>query len=205
MSDLSLRSSPSAVRNAPAIAAVLADQLKPGMRVVEVGCGTGQHAACMVDQIADMTWQPTDVVPETETIMAWRERAQNAACILPPRALDVSAPEHWVALDRFDALYSANTLHIMPWASCEHLFAGAARVIRAGGLMCIYGPFHDGDRPTSDSNERFDRELRAQPGGMGIRDLQRVRALAASCDWLEYAHYHMPANNQMLIWRRAET
>lgn len=195
--------SPACERNADPIGAVLADWLRPGTRLLEVGCGTGQHAAYIIDRLPGVHWQPSDRSVDCESVAHWRATAGDGSRIAAPVALDVCEAAQWSALDASDAVFSANTLHIMTWSACVALFERAAAHVDVGGLLCVYGPFHDGETPDSESNARFDADLRARGQGMGIRDLARVRALAARCNWLECAHYRMPANNRMLIWRRA--
>ena len=195
--------SPACERNAGPIVAVLADWLPAGTRLLEIGCGTGQHAAYMIDHLPGVSWQPSDRGVDRDSVAYWRATASAAARIAPPVPLDVCDAAQWSALAPSDALFTANTLHIMPWSACVALFENAPAHITEAGLLFVYGPFHDDGQPSSDSNAQFDRDLRARGQGMGIRDLRDVRALAARCGWLECAHYRMPANNQLLIWRQA--
>jgi len=45
-------------------------------------------------------------------------------------------------------------------AAVERMFAGIGRVLQAGGMLCLYGPFNYGGNYTSDSNARFDAWLK---------------------------------------------
>ncbi len=60
-----------------------------------------------------------------------------------------------------------NMIHIAPWSACEGLIAGAARVLPAGGLLYLYGPYKIDGRHTASSNAAFDAQLRAPKRGVG--------------------------------------
>lgn len=200
-----LRGSPACERNADAIGEVLADWLDSGDRLLEIGSGTGQHAAYLIDRLSGVIWQPSDRQVDDETIGAWSATAVSRERILAPLRLDVTNAQDWQRLGAFDAVFSANTLHIMPWPSVVACFAGLGEVCPPATKVMIYGPFHRQGKPTSDSNARFDAELRAAGTGMGIRSLEAVQSLAAANGLLQLAHYQMPANNQLLVWRRGES
>ncbi len=199
-----LRSSPSCERNREALGAVLEIWLTPGT-LLEVGSGTGQHAAYLIDRLDGVQWQPSDRTPDHGSINGWAATAESSARIHPALALDATSYDQWCQLPDFDALLTVNTLHIMDWDAVIALFSNAARQARDGTLFLMYGPFHVGGKPTSEGNAVFDVQLRAEETGMGIRDIGEVRALACSSGWVEIAHYHMPANNQMLVLERKRT
>ena len=202
MAVTALRSSPSCERNQEPIAHVLRDWFAGGVRVLEVGSGTGQHAAYLTAHLDGCVWQPTDVQPDHVTISGWRALAATPERILDAQPLDVLQPAHWTPFaGAFDAAFTANTLHIMPWEAVVALWSGLAETMLEEARFAVYGPFHRDGKPTSDSNARFDEELRSAGTGMGIRDLGEIRALAARHGWLERAHYQMPANNQMLLFQ----
>ncbi len=200
------RSAPAAARNAAPIGQVVADWLAPFEgTVLEVGCGTGEHAAACSALTPHLCWLPTDREPDVATIMAWRERAAHPERVAAPAALDVDDVSHWRRFEQVAAVFSVNTLHIMSWNSVTRLFASAAAACRAGGLLLIYGPLHVRGQATSPGNAVFDTQLRDADVGMGIRDLEAVRSEASGRGWIERAHYAMPANNQMLVWQRDDT
>ena len=120
--------------------------------------------------------------------------------LLGPLALNV-AEDPWPPTG-FDAVFSANTTHIMHWHEVEALFAGAGRVLRSGGLFVLYGPFNYGNHYTSESNARFDRHLRARDPESGIRDFEALDALAAASGMTLHRDFAMPANNHTLCWRK---
>ncbi len=120
--------------------------------------------------------------------------------MLPALELDVCSTQ-WPR-GSFVAVYSANTAHIMAWSAVARMFEGVARALAPDGCFFLYGPFHDGGRHTSRSNEDFDRELRAADPTMGLRDALRVRYLAADVGLLAEGDLALPANNRILIFRK---
>ncbi len=199
-----LRSSPSCERNQEALGAVLEMWLTPGT-LLEVGSGTGQHAAYLIDRLDGVQWQPSDRVPDHGSINGWAATAVSSDRIRPALVLDARSSSQWRQLPDFDALLTVNTLHIMDWDAVSALFSNAAMQARDETRFLVYGPFHVGGKPTSEGNAVFDVQLRAEESGMGIRDIGEVRALACRTGWVELAHYHMPANNQMLVFERRRT
>lgn len=199
-----MRTSPAATRNADPIARVLSDWFGTlEGTLLEIGCGTGQHAAALSERVPGLRWLPSDLAPDVPTIEAWRASAPDPARIADPVALDVTAPSDWRAHRDLAAVFTVNTLHIMPWRAVGALFRQSAAACRAGARLLVYGPMHIGGRPTGPGNARFDRDLRARGDGAGIRDLEAVRSIAALHDWIELARYRMPADNQALVWQRA--
>jgi SAM-dependent methyltransferase len=186
-------------RNKDPILEVLRPLLADCSRVVEVGAGTGQHAVHFARQLAHLEWQPTDRREYLPGIVA-RIAAEGTANLCPPVELDVMQSE-WPPLTA-DAVYSANTLHIMSWTEVEAFYRGVGRILGEGGLLAVYGPFRYAGRFTSDSNAAFDRSLRSRDPASGIRDFESVNELAAAQGLALEADRAMPANNQLLVWRR---
>lgn len=193
-------------RNKDPILAVLERWLPRPARVLEVGAGSGQHAVHFTRRLARLVWHPTELeanLPALQERIAAEGRLQPAqgSALDAAAALDVSRgpwPE-----GPFDAVFSANTIHIMARASVPDLLAGAARVLRAGGLLLLYGPFSDGGEHTAPSNKAFDTQLRTISPLMGVRDADWISALAAELGFEPVADVVMPANNRTLIYRRA--
>jgi SAM-dependent methyltransferase len=167
-------------------------------KVLEIGSGTGQHAVHFAAHLPHLIWQPSDVAENLPGIELWRAEATRSN-LLPALALDVNQPQ-WPDTGA-DAVFSANTLHIMSWSEVRLLFAGVGRVLSPGGVLAVYGPFNYGGRHTSESNARFDRMLRSQDPGSGIRDFEAVDALAAEQQLALQRDVPMPANNRTLVWR----
>ena len=117
----------------------------------------------------------------------------------PPIALDVNGP--WPR-GRYDAVFSANTLHIMGWPDVVRLFESLPGVLDDDATLAIYGPFNLGGTFTSESNAAFDASLRARDPRQGLRDAEAVDAIARAAGFAHLENRAMPANNRCLVWRR---
>lgn len=185
-------------RNRAPILSVLRDIFSGSRRVLEIGSGTGEHAIFFGEHLPHLVWQTSDLAQNHASILAWQQDAQLAN-LLPPLVLNVTSTD-WPA-GPFDAVFSANTCHIMAWQDVEKMFAGIARILSLGGVAAIYGPFNYEGSFSSPGNAQFDATLRAQAPHMGIRDFEAVNALAAGEGLILVADYSMPANNRLLVWR----
>ena len=164
---------------------------------LEIGSGTGQHAAFFAAHLPHLLWQTSDVAENHASIDAWIDGVDNAR---PPMVLDVDGDE-WPEYG-YDAAFSANTAHIMHWPTVVHMFHGLAGILEPGAVFALYGPFNYRGEYTSPGNQRFDATLRASDPGMGIRDYEAVAELAGSAGMTSLADHAMPANNRMLLWQR---
>ena len=196
-----LPSSAACERNREPILGVLRRWLADRRSVLEIGSGTGQHAVHFAAALPQLAWHCTDLPQNHPGIRAWREHAA-----LPnlhgPETLDVrSGP--WPTR-RFDAVFSANTLHIMGWDAVQALFRGLPKVLAEDGLLLVYGPFNYGGRFTSESNARFDAMLRQDDPDRGIRDFEAVDALARAAGLVLAEDAALPANNRCLVWRSVQ-
>jgi len=192
--------SESCVQNRDPILAILRPLFADRRHVLEIGSGTGQHAVYFAADLPHLVWQTADVPQHHPGIQAWLEEAALPN-VLPPLALDVNDAA-WRS-GRYDAVFSANTLHIMGWPEVERFFAGVGAVLEAGGILAVYGPFNYGGRYTSESNARFDAWLKARDPASGVRDFEAVEALARSQGLVLQQDIAMPANNRTLVWRMA--
>ena len=184
-------------RNKAVILAILLESLQEVHSVLEVGSGTGQHAVHFAAAMPWLAWQPSERPGELDAVLAWRAHAALPN-LHAPITLDVLG--EWPDV-RVDAVFSANTLHIMGWEGVEAFFAGVGRMLGAGGLLAVYGPFNYDGTFTSQSNRQFDRLLKARDPRSGIRDIEAVHALAAQAGLTPQADHAMPANNRLLFWR----
>ena len=193
-------------RNKEAILAVLQEWLPPGAQVLEVGSGSGQHAVFFAQSMAGLAWQPSEL-PANLAGLGERIALEGSSGLAPgaqiprPIALDVSAPVDWPN-QRFDAVFTANTAHIMPASSVPDLLVGAAGVLVPGGLLLVYGPFCDHGIPTAASNVAFDLHLRSLDPAMGVRDAVVIGDQAKGLGLSPVTDIAMPANNRTLIFRR---
>lgn len=194
------QSSPAAIRNGPPILQVLRRILPASGLVLEVASGTGEHAALFARALPGLTWQPTDGAPANlRSIAAWAADG-DASNLLPPLVLDASDPASW-PVKRADAMLAVNLIHIAPWRVAEGLFAGAARLLPPGGPLVLYGPYREAGRHTAESNEAFDRDLRARDPHWGVRDIEAVVELGARCGLRFEERVALPANNLIVVFR----
>ncbi len=181
------------------ILAILRRYLEDGCRVLEIGSGTGQHAVYFGAALSGVTWQTSDRSEYHEGLRMWLAEA-GLANVLPPLNLDVLALP-W-PVTACDAVFSANTAHIMSWPAVATMVAGVGRLLEPGGLFLLYGPFSYAGRHTSPSNAAFDASLRGRDPAMGVRDFEAVDDLARAAGLELVEDNAMPANNRLLVWRR---
>jgi SAM-dependent methyltransferase len=191
-------------RNKEPILAVLRDWLPTDAQVLEIGSGSGQHASHFCRRIPGLLWQSSDpgegLADLQEQINAATAGGLARGSRLPPAiTLDVTRVHQWPR-PGFDAVFTANTLHIMPAPAVPQLLAGAARVLGPGGLLLIYGPFHDGGTHTAASNAAFDSHLRSLDAAMGVRDAREVKDQGRGLGLEPLADLAMPANNRVLVF-----
>jgi cyclopropane fatty-acyl-phospholipid synthase-like methyltransferase len=189
---------PSCDRNQAPILEVLRQHFSEARRVLEIGSGTGQHAVFFAPAFPQATWQTSDVAENLPGIKMWLDEAALPNTP-PPIVLDVNGP--WPPT-RYDAAFTANSLHIMGWPEVQKLFAGLDAVLESNAVFAVYGPFNYDGRFTSDRNRAFDGWLKQRSPASGIRDFEAVDALANAIKLMLVADHAMPANNRMLIWKR---
>jgi len=193
------RTAPAAARNRDPILALLRSSLPATGTVLEIASGSGEHVVHFAAALPALDWQPSDPSPEARgSIAAWRD-ASRLANIRPPIALDAAAADWPVA--RADAILAINMVHISPWAATLGLLAGTARLLPAGGLLYLYGPYRRAGHPLAPSNAAFDADLRARNPQWGLRAVEEVAAAATGLRLAEIVE--MPANNLSLLFRRA--
>jgi len=189
---------PACEENKQPILEVIAPRLGDARSLLEIGSCTGQHAVHFAPAMPHLTWQCSDVAPYLPGMRLWLD--DSPASNLPaPIALDVDGP--WPD-GPFDAVFSANTAHIMSLAQVQRMFMGVGRLLPAGGPFLLYGPFSDGGRHTSPSNAAFDRSLRLRDPLSGVRDLDELRAFAGEAGLTLVEDLAMPVNNRTLVWRK---
>lgn len=194
--------SPAAERNSGPILAVLEAHLPASGRVLEIAAGSGQHAVAFAGSLPDMDWTPSDPSAEARASIAAWAKAAGVPNLREPLALDVLDPATWPE-GPVDAVVCINMIHISPWAATGGLMALAGRVLEPGGLLALYGPYRETDAPLAPSNAAFDDSLKSRDPAWGLRDRDAVVA-AAKAEGLDFAlRVVMPANNLMLLFRRA--
>lgn len=182
-------------RNRGPILAVLKRVFADRKRVLEIGSGTGQHAAYFAPELPQLVWQASDVAENLPGIREW---------VSTPSPLELDVDKEWPAV-RADAVFSANTCHIMSWPQVERMFAGVGRLLPPGGVFALYGPFNYHGKHTSESNARFDAMIRSQDPASGLRDFEDISVLAKAAGLILQEDNAMPANNRLLVWRSSIT
>jgi trans-aconitate methyltransferase len=185
-------------RNREPILQVLREHFADRRRVLEIGSGTGQHAVYFAKALPHTMWQASDRQENLAGIDLWLDEAR---LLNTPPAMLLDVAGDW-PVEQFDAVFGANILHIMSWPEVEHMFAGLRMTLSPTAKLAIYGPFNYRGLFTSDSNAAFDRALKVEAPHRGIRDFERVDALAKTIGLKLVADIAMPANNRCLVWQR---
>ena len=165
--------------------------------ILEIGTGTGQHAVYFAEKLPHLVWRSSDLRASHAGIQLWLDEA-NLANTPPPLLLDVNQPR-WPELE-VNAVFCANTIHIIGWDSVKAMIAGAGRLLPDKGLLVLYGPFNYNNAYTSESNARFDIWLKQRDPDSGIRNFEDVDELATAADLHMLDDYAMPANNRLICW-----
>jgi len=173
--------------------------LKGAANLLEIGSGTGQHAVFFAEQLPHLKWQTSDLIENHQSIQLWIDDAQlnNISLPLPLDVLTDVWPQQ-----NYDAVYSANTAHIMPWKAVEAMFDGVGKLLNKGGLFILYGPFKYDGEFTSNSNQQFEVWLKSIDLERGIRDFEALQLLVDNNGMSLLENYSMPANNQILVWQK---
>ena len=194
--------SESSDQNKDVICEVISPILSGVSSVLEIGSGTGQHAIFFAEKMPHLMWYTSDRQDYISGINCWLEDTK-VSNVVAPVELDVSN-SIW-PLQKMDAVFTANTVHIMSQDEVEHLIKGSSAVIKPGGHLLIYGPFNYNGNYTSESNEKFDQWLKSRDVLSCIKAFEAVRELALENGLLLKKDYAMPANNRILHFIRMNT
>ena len=167
--------------------------------LLEIGGGTGQHAVFFAEQFPQLHWQSSDIASNVASLNL---RIEQASLPNLPSAMAIDANDSTWSCGEYDAVFTANSLHIMSAQSVENLFRKVAAHIAAQGVLLVYGPFKYNGNFTTQSNARFDLWLKERDPLSGIRDFEWVNELAQSAGLSLQQDHGMPANNQLLVWRK---
>ena len=184
-------------RNKGPILEVLRGHFADRSHVLEIGSGTGQHAVYFAAHLPHLTWHPTERLGFLPDLGA-RIQAEGGSNLRQPTVLEVRQPI-WPRRS-VDAMFTANTLHIMSWAEVTAMFQGIGATLAPSGVLCIYGPFRYDGSYTSPSNLEFDRILQERDPQSGIREIHSVTALAAGFGLKLAADHDLPAYNRLLVF-----
>ncbi len=191
---------PAPERNKGPILEVLERVLPRKGTLLEISSGTGQHAVHFARHLPDLVVQPSEIDPENlASIRAWVKEVALPN-LREPLVIDVRAD--W-GVDRVEAVFNANMIHIAPWECALALFEGVGRVLARDGVFVLYGPFRISGAHTAPSNETFDQSLKSRDERWGVRDIDDVLPLARDAGLLLRERVAMPANNQCLVFARS--
>ena len=194
-----LKHSEACERNKYPILKILRNVFSNSKNVLEIGSGTGQHAVYFGKNLSHLTWQPTDLKENISDITE-RIELEGTKNVRLPIELDVT--KHPWPVSGVDAIFTANTFHIMSWEYASDFFKGGGNVLTGEGVMCIYGPFKYNGEFTTESNAEFDKWLKSRGLESGIRDFEEVNKLALEQGFKLASDHNMPANNQCIVWNR---
>ncbi len=187
-------------RNKKPILKILREAFTAVRTVLEIGSGTGQHAVYFASALPFLSWQTSDLAVNHDGISTWINEA-SLNNLREPIFLDVGMDE-W-PLSAVDAVFTANTLHIMPWHSVQKMFQGVSNILEKNGILSVYGPFRYGGKHLSESNELFDQSIQIQYEGAGVRNYEDVVAVASEFQIKLMDEFEMPSNNRLLLFKKA--
>ena len=190
---------PATDRNREPILDVLKTEFEHARSVLEIGSGTGQHAVFFGRELPWLKWQTSDRQENHEGIRAWLSDA-SVTNVVGPLDLDVQQVD--ALPENYDAVFSANTAHIMSFDTVVCMFRIVGKCLVSHGRFCLYGPFKINGEFTSESNRTFDESLQARDPKMGIRELEALHDLACANRLTHTKTFAMPANNMLVIWRK---
>lgn len=171
--------------------------------VLEIGSGTGQHAAFFGQHLPYLTWQTSDLLINHPGINSWLDE-ETLTNVERPIVIDLN--KTWpmpTNNQHVDGLYTANTLHIISWPLVVKFFEGLAQNLTSGANICVYGPFKYQGKFTSESNANFDLWLKDRDISSGIRDIEAILLLANSAGLNLVDDHVMPANNRLLVFSKS--
>lgn len=189
----------SSEQNKQDILAIIQPLFSKLKRVLEIASGTGQHAVYFSQTMPNLNWQPSDLDSALPGIQSWVNES-GLANLNQPIALDVSSI-NWPQ-QTFDAIFSANSLHIMSQQHVKDLFSNVGRVLNKNGLITVYGPFNYHGQFTSQSNQHFDGWLKSRNSNSGIKEFEWCNDLAENAGFKLIKDYEMPQNNRILVWQK---
>ena len=178
---------------------VLKHHLNNRRSLLEIGGGTGQHAVFFARQFPEIIWQSSDIHSNVKTLNL---RVASAKLKNLPLATSLDVNKETWNYGFYDAIFSANCLHIISEDSVINFFKGTSKHINDGGVLLVYGPFKYRGKFTTESNAGFDRWLKARDPKSGIRDFEWTNELAEEVGFSLVEDNAMPANNQLLAWAK---
>ena len=186
-------------RNKFTILQVLKKYLSSARSVLEIGSGTGQHCIYFARELPHLLWHPSDLTENISTIQL-RSEEYPSENLLPPLVIEIGKDE--IPSGGFDAIFTANTMHILSNELCLKLFQESASALDKNGLLIIYGPFHYNGRATGEGNAIFDRNLKRMGQDMGIKDIDQIIHWASENNFVLLDDHDMPVDNRTLVFSK---
>jgi cyclopropane fatty-acyl-phospholipid synthase-like methyltransferase len=190
---------PSCDRNKDSILKILQKELVEEQTVLEIGSGTGQHAIYFAEHLPHVQWLTSDLADKHQGISAWIKETEQTNILGP---IEIDAQTKWSIEGQIGSVFTANTLHIMCEESALSTIKKAAQLLSKNGKLLIYGPFKYNNIFTSESNQKFDLWLKEQNSVSGIRDFEKINQAAIQSELSLISDNSMPANNQLLVWKK---
>jgi cyclopropane fatty-acyl-phospholipid synthase-like methyltransferase len=191
------KSSPSAQRNKEPILDVIKKIFSDRKDVLEIGAGTGEHAAFFSKNLRHLTWTACDRKQNHRDMKMWI-KDEALTNLKGPYEFEIGANTN--LSQKFDAFFLANVLHIMSWKQCKSLFKILPKMMKPKSKIVFYGPFNKQGKFTSESNEQFDHVLKKRDPQSGIRHLEDIATNMAKNGFFLTEEIDMPANNKILFF-----
>ena len=193
-------------RNKDCIGDVLSRIIKKNGSILEIGSGSGEHGVFFQKLFPEITWQTTDpVLLHRESIISWIEYEKLNKKMPQPIELDVENTPWKIPFKlarSLQGIVSINMIHVAKWNCTISLFKGAAKLLKRGQFLILYGPFKIGNKHISQSKYLFDKSLKIQNDCWGIRNLEEVSNEAKKAGFSQEDIIRMPANNFSIIYRK---
>ena len=186
-------------RNKIPILKVLNEELDSGT-VLEIGSGTGQHSVFFSKEIPSIKWYPSDTISNFESLNAFVTNYQNNN-LQTPFVIDITQ-DQWIDF-KVDYVFTSNTFHIINNALLTYFFYQCSKVMKSNGKLIIYGPFKFDNQFNSPSNQTFDELLKASDPFSGLKNFEEIINIALKFNLIFSKKYEMPANNNILVFKKS--
>lgn len=124
-----------------ALLGVLAKELRAPATVLEVGAGTGQHAAYFAANMPSIMWIPSEVDSGlVDSIAAWRAEAALPN-LRSPLTIDTREGDWGAPI--VSAIVAIDFVTSAPWPATVGLLGGAAKTLFPGGDLLVTGKIAD--------------------------------------------------------------
>ena len=196
---------PSAKRNRDVIAAVLSDYISPDSLLLEIASGSGEHGVFFQKKFQSIIWQTSDPeLAHRKSINSWIKHEGLMSKMPEPLDLNVEI-RPWPISTKLKQLIKGilciNMIHISPWTCTKALFEESKSYLDKNNFLMIYGPFIRKTMHTSESNLKFNQNLKLQNPHWGLRQLEDVNEVAMKNGFKEDKVIEMPSNNLSVIYR----